>query len=402
MVEPNMATRLSQDLSAVLKTAGEVQAATGECSVGSLSSFTCRLPVADLRRAAEYRFLLQALFGVPEVAQPVGIMRVQSADAQAPLAGQGVDPAGVRLDHAIGLTAEGDPAAAVFAFLKGVGLQNRHALLGVLADAVRAGAWQEESVKACGPMLPDLRQVFRWSLQEKLTYLLNGQGEDPLRSRSGKLAYSLDFLAALDQTLEDGDRLIRRDAGRFTDRAVAVALSSAIREWRAVTEHAQDEVRAWVTWLIGAEETAPAEISTRPLRRQPREANQAPTTLYGQLRQGWLAARNVLAQARQVRMRSPLLDDQLEQPFSDRLMGLMPPAEGAGQVAPLARARCSASAGGGTPSAMICACWFCPWRMMDRPAPSSSRPWAAISRVRSPSDYWRWLGLFRKRFWMRS
>ena len=325
ITESDMASRLAQDLSPVLKTAGDVQAATGECLVSNMGSFVCRLPVADLRRAAEYRFLLQLFFGVPEAAEGVGVARLFAAEGE-PL----------RLDHATGREVKGEPGAAVFSFLKGVGLQNRHPTLGALADAVRGGRWEEVAVVACGPLAPELRQVFRWSLQEKLTLILNGELEDPIRSRSGKLAYTLDFLEALDRTLEEGTHLIQRDGVQFTDQTVAAALPSLIQEWRAAVERARDEVQAWVTLLISQAEAGEEIPAYRPRRRRRKEVRRAVPALYSELDQGWQEARAVLEQARQVRMRHPLLGEDLEKPFGDRWMGMIPP-EGAGQVAPLAR-----------------------------------------------------------------
>jgi len=281
---------------------GEVQSRTGECIIGSMGSFVYWLPVEDLRRAVEHRLLLELFFGKDNPDDRVGIVRVKEAR-------EGSLELVRRTDFE-------DPSEAVLSFLRGINLRNHHPLARELADAVKRGSWDKDQA---AESIEFQKEIFLWSLQEKLTAILNGEDrrEDHWLKRSGKLLYAIDFLREVETILEKGKRLAEAEAYTFQNEDVVKGLTTFLDVWQRKTREARAEIEAWVEVLVGK-----SGAGRKPKFRHGIAQGKTPRTLYQLLKEGWLTSRWVLEEARQVKVRRTLLDEKLEEPFYHRYIGV--------------------------------------------------------------------------------
>jgi uncharacterized protein YegL len=244
------------------------QRETGQCLVTSLGCFAHKLPVEDIRRTAEARFLLDLLFGRVD-GGPRGLMRVLEGDSAAP-----------GLDMAQKPTSDEARQAALH-FLCSTSLHNHHEMFVAFGDAIRQQGKPATEHLTGRPSNPE--DVFRWRLQEHLTVLLNGSGEDYVSARSGQLLFVLEMLRALEDTLG-----AEKPSPQISQRVLSA--------WIAETRQARTCVEAWVSALVG--KPPAAESTSLPVRgtsASHRAAGRGPT-LYSLVNEDWQSRRSTLAE----------------------------------------------------------------------------------------------------------
>lgn len=321
LIDPKVAPEFDNWVSSMLTEAGRVENDKGEPVVSSLGSFVYRLPVYDIRRAAELRFLLNVLFGEFDTSGRVGIVRVKKSD--------GV----VVLDRDADQQDEPNLDKAVLTFLQGTHLHNRHAFSAAIATALERREWDEAKLPVFAEEAPLARETFLWSLQEQLISILNGEREDYVANRSGKLGYCLAFLEKLKSKLQEGERLAKRAVRTFRDREKASALLDRIQGYCRLVEDTLKEMQGWEELLVGA---PPEEEPSLPHVWQTPASSSERETLYNQLKVEWERAQENLRLMAGVPVREMFLDEHLEKPFYERHLGEM--VSGGVGLSPLGRA----------------------------------------------------------------
>jgi len=245
-----------------------------QCLVSGLGCLAYKLPVEDIRRAAEARFVRDLLFN-PEGTVEGGLLRVQEGESRAPELDAGQKP-----------TATEAREAAVH-FLRSTSLHNHHDLFATVGDAIRHQRQYQMQESAEPPTNPV--DVFRWRLQEHLTELLNGSGEDHVSARSGRLLFALETLKALEDVLAMAKPSLQ-------------APQELLDGWIAGTREAREEVEVWIAALIG--QPSSRESDSWRIRRpstQDKVDNDGPT-LYSLVDEDWQRCRSALEKQR---LRSP-------------------------------------------------------------------------------------------------
>ena len=306
LIDPKVAPEFDNWVSSMLTEAGRVENEKGEPVVSSLGSFVYRLPISDIRRAAELRFLLDLLFGEFDTSGKVGIVQVKKSDGA------------VVLDRDADQQDEPNLDKAVLTFLQGTHLRNRHVFSAALATALERREWNEANLPVFAEGGWFVRETFLWSLQEQLILILNGEREDHVANRGGKLGYSLAFLEKLKSKLEEGERLAKRAGRTFRDREKASALLDLIQGYQHLTGGARKEVQSWEELLVGA---PPEEEPLLPHAWQTSVSGSEGETLYSRLKTEWERAQENLRLLARLSTRETFLDEHLEKPFYERHLG---------------------------------------------------------------------------------
>jgi Mg-chelatase subunit ChlD len=240
----------------------------GQCLVTSLGCFEYKLPIEDIRRTAEARFLLDLLFSRPSGGEG-GLLRVLGGDSSTPQLDTDQKPS------------SSEAREAALHFLRSTSLQNHHEMFVALGDITRRQGKPPIQQLAERPSNPV--DVFRWRLQEHLTALLNGSGEDYVSARSGRLLFVLEMLRALDDIL----------GGEKPSPQISQGLPEG---WITQTRQAQEEVESWLAALVGKSQGSAS--TSLHIRRPsaPQRAHDGDPTLFSLVSDDWQNRRTALAE----------------------------------------------------------------------------------------------------------
>ena len=333
LLDRDLGTQFALESKNFWKQAHFTQQGKRRCVVSSMGAFTFKVPVRDLRRALEYRLLLDLLYGEGDVVDPAagnsGSLHREEAigvlQLQAPAGGIG---ATASLWHRPVQDDTRRWEEEVDNFLRGhdeVNLLRRQSLLAATADAWREGAWPQ-------PPDPELWNhsaiagagiVMRSNLQQKLTILLNGEPDanDVVNDRSARFPDALAFLRTLRDVLETGVPPLPSARKWPLDETLLVTYDEFLADSVQMTMQAQEELEAWVGAL--APDVALEESSTPSGHRLElvslslgSQDAAGPPTLRDLLTDGFRKVRRHLEEERQVLMRETFLEpEQLDLPF---------------------------------------------------------------------------------------
>jgi len=307
------------------------------CMVSSMGSFTFKLPMRDLRRAIEYRLLLDLLFGEGITAcleasaddssgseEEVGLLKLQSQ--------QGF----LRTTASVWRRPPKEGTSThweqeVEEFLRGQAeppLLHGHPLLRAMAEAWKSSTWPDSPDPQIWneAAIAGAKQVFRQNLQQKLNLLLNGvpNTRDVLLAKTARFPETLDFLATLRKALETGIPPLPKPHIRALNRSLRERYYDLSTVCVRMAAQAEEELNSWVECLArGVALESAAQPATQQLQlislsdagAEGPEAMQ-PDTLREILHVGLEIARRHLDEERKVAMRHTFLKpEELELPF---------------------------------------------------------------------------------------
>jgi hypothetical protein len=251
---------------------------SGNMPVTSFGVYSRRIPVGELRRAVEYRLLLDALFVNPNAIAAANLNPLKKSWQLLP--------------------ANIEARKEVLSFMRGSGMENRDRFWEGVADAVDSG-WVNaaQRISMLGRLNPNsLGDVFTWELEEKALQLLNA--DSPTAPHGLGLNNWLTFLEELKNTLATLRNTI---FGQFDDQTQA-AITQTLDRCQPLVEASVAEAGIWRDTLIGR---ASNTLSTNP-------GITGVPSLRQTLERSYQAAHAVLAEQRRFDHQSLILPDTLE------------------------------------------------------------------------------------------
>lgn len=249
---------------------------SGNMPVTSFGVYSRRIPVGELRRAVEYRLLLDALF--------VNSNAIAAANLNPLKKSWQLLPANI------------EAKKEALSFMRGSGMENRDRFWEGVADAVDSGwANAAQRISMLGRLNPNsLGDVFTWALEEKALQLLNA--DSPTAPHGLGLNNWLVFLEELKSVLAS----LRNSLFGQLDEPTQTAIIQTLDRCQPLVEASLAEAGNWRDTLIGRASaiSAPGASSAPSLRQT--------------LEQSYQNARAVLDEQRLLEHQSLILTDTLE------------------------------------------------------------------------------------------
>ncbi len=298
--------------------------------VSSLGGFTFRLPASDLRRALEYRLLMEVWFGEggeacaegssAEPAQspaPVGLVRLQRERQY------------LQTTVSVWRRPQSDRASVdgeqeIEDFLRGQAhspMLVSQPLWIAMVEAWRRKNWPGFPDPGLwhGAVLVGAVEAFRNNLERKLNLLLNGapDAQDVVEAKSARFPDALGFLRRLRDVLDMGIPPLP-GAWRL-ERHVRDGYHRLLFTAGQMIDRARDELESWARCLVpdldlsAASASAPGGLRLSSLDIG--ESGNVRLTLHEILIDGLSQVRQHLHEERQVAMRETFLEQSLDRPF---------------------------------------------------------------------------------------